>query len=89
MTFFAVVNVVLVGAVVIGIVNSAFDELRERQRKLDDDRHYQCYMCSLTRADAELGIKGSGAKRGAAFDVHRNHVHNVGRLRNVLGTYDG
>ena len=66
MSFFAVVNVVLLGAVVLGIVVDRFNFLRKRQKKIDDDEMNVCLMCD---------VSGGGTSR--SFHNHLMHQHNV------------
>ena len=73
MSFFAVVNVVLLGAVVLGIVVDRFNFLRKRQKKIDDDEMNVCLMCDVKRDR----IERSGGGTSRSFHNHLMHQHNV------------
>ena len=78
-SFFAVVNVILLGAVVLGIVVDRFSYVRELQQKNDADELNVCFMCNGTRDKIER-IKGGEPR---AFVNHCNHIHNVCRRWNL------
>ena len=73
MSFFAVVNVVLLGAVVLGIVVDRFSSLRSRQEETDREKMNVCFMCDVKRDRIERS--SGGASR--SFHRHSTQVHNV------------
>ena len=79
MSFFAVVNVVLLGAVVLGIVVDRFSFLRERQKKIDQDEMNVCFMCDVKRDRIERSSGGMSR----SFHNHRMHQHNVSKVWSV------
>ena len=74
-SFFAVVNVVLLNGVVFSLILNKFTELRERLAAVDTDRANQCFVCDVTRWKLER-TRATGL---ASFDDHVRREHNVCR----------
>ena len=78
-SFFAVVNVILLGAVVLGIIVDRFSSLRGRQEETDREKMNVCFMCDVKRDRIERS--SGGASR--SFHMHSTQKHNV-RLTCVI-----
>ena len=72
-SFFAVVNVVLINAVVFGVVLDKFSSLREELKLITENKRNVCFMCDITRQKLER----SHTVASGSFDEHREKEHYV------------
>ena len=70
-SFFAVVNTVLVNGVVFSVILNKYTELREKLALVSADRHNTCFVCDVTRQKLER------ARGLASFDDHIHREHYV------------
>ena len=70
-SFFAVVNTVLVSGLVFSLINNKFSELRENLTKVQADTKNVCTLCSITRDRFEAGSSLS------SFENHIDLKHKV------------
>ena len=72
-SFFAVVNVVLLGGVVFSLIINKFGELRDKLRNVQEERSNVCFMCDATRKELEVSV----AAHGDSFEHHVTVDHYV------------
>ncbi len=74
-SFFAIVNVVLVGGIVFSVIIDKFSERRDWLKSISDDRRNVCFMCDVKRDQLE---RGSNTML-SSFEHHVKDGHNVRR----------
>ena len=73
-SFFLLINVIVLNGLVLAIIMNRFNERREEQAKIVEDQKSTCFMCDITRPRLELDRT---SLQSYSFDQHITRVHNV------------
>ena len=59
-----------------GIIVDKFQDLREKNNELYEEKENVCFICSLHRSNFEI--------KGIDFEYHQQHEHNIGNYFHYL-----
>jgi inositol 1,4,5-triphosphate receptor type 3 len=66
---FYIVIVLILGNIFLGVIVDTFAELRDTKSKSDNDQNNVCYICQISRNNANLKL--------IDFDEHVKNDHNI------------